>query len=157
MTDPDLHRDIAAEILQRIDDLANLCVKRFGDDRAHKAAVEALAEQLHRAEAGPFREHVYQFVMSTALVIDRLDQYRGADPDFATSIRDELLDVLGRYGVKQVPTDGDFDTGCHEAVRVGIDVKRPPGAVLAVLRRGFARDGWVFRPARVVVNGSEES
>jgi hypothetical protein len=154
-TGPNLATD--QEILRRLDDLLALCVQRFRDDREHRGAIDALVEQLRRAEAGPFREYVQPFVLGTALVIDRLDRYTGGDRDLAVSVRDELLDVLQRYGVTQVPVHGQFDATQHDAVERGADPSAPSGAILAVLRRGFAHGSWVFRPARVVVNALPSS
>lgn len=140
------------EILRRLDGLIDLCTRRFRDDFAHRTTVEALTERLHVAEQGPFRLYLHPFVVGTALVLDRLDAYAGPDPEFAASIRDELLEVLELHGIREVSAEGRFDPARHEAVEVRADPAVEPGAILARVRRGFAHDGWVFRPARVVVN-----
>jgi molecular chaperone GrpE (heat shock protein) len=140
------------EIVRRLDELADLFTRRLSDDRARRAAVEELTEQLRRAELGPFRQILHPFVQGVALVIDRLDRYRGPDPDFVASIREELLDVLVRHGVTEVAVEDGFDPAQHEAVELRHEPKEPPGAVLEVRRSGYAHGGWVFRPAHVIVN-----
>jgi molecular chaperone GrpE (heat shock protein) len=147
--------DRADEIVRRLDELADLFTRRLSDDRARRVAVEELTERLRQAELGPFRQILHPFVHGVALVIDRLDRYRGADPEFAASIRDELVDVLTRHGVQEVSVDGGFDPASHEAVELRHDPNKPPRAVLEVRRTGFAHGGWVFRPAQVVVNADE--
>jgi molecular chaperone GrpE len=91
-------------------------------------------------------------VGSIALVIDRLDQYRGVDPDFAASIRDELLDALWRVGfISRDEPGGAFDPALDHAVGVAAS-PAPAGMVVQVLRRGFFQEGWVLRPAQVVLS-----
>jgi molecular chaperone GrpE (heat shock protein) len=145
---------VEGEILRRIDDLANVCVRRFNDDRAHRTAVEALSEQLRQAQSGLFREFLHPFAVNLAVVIDRLDAYAGSDPDFAASVRNELLDGLRQYGVTVVETDGPVDPARHEVVEVVADPAVPPGTIVRTLRRGYAYGAWVFRSARVVVSAS---
>lgn len=144
------------ELARRLDELADLFTRRLADDRARRLAVEELTERLRQAELGPFRQILHPFVHGVALVIDRLDRYQGADPDFAASIRDELVDVLERHGVREVAVTGSFDPASHEAVELRHDPDQPPGAVLAVRRTGFAHGNWVFRPAQVEVNATPE-
>lgn len=140
------------EILRRLEDLTNLCVKRFRDDWAHKAAIEALTEQLHAAEHGAFRMSLHPFVVGTAMVIDRLDRYSGSDSDLATSIRDDLLEVLEHHGVREVPAGGVFNPMYHEAVQTRSVPSVPPGTIVELVRRGFLYGDWVFRAALVIVN-----
>jgi molecular chaperone GrpE (heat shock protein) len=144
------------EVVRRLDELADLFTRRLSDDRARRLAVEELTERLREAQLGPFRQVLHPFVHGVALVIDRLDRYQGADPDFAASVRDELLDVLARHGVEEVPVADGFDPAGHEAVELCHDPDQPSGAVLEVRRTGFAHGGWVFRPAQVVVNSVPE-
>lgn len=141
-----------AEVVRRLDELADLFTRRLSDDRARRAAVEELTARLHAAEQGPFRQVLHPFVHGVALVMDRLDRYTGPDPEFVASVRDELREVLERYGVREVTVANGFDPASHEAVAVSRDPEAPAGAVLEVRRAGFAHGGWVFRPAQVVVN-----
>ena len=141
-----------AEITRRLDELTDLFVRRLSDDRARRAAVAELSEKLHQAELGPFRQYLQPFVHGLALVVDRLDRYEGADPEFAASIRAELLELLASHGVRQVAVGDAFDPAGHEAVEVRHDPDAPAGAVLEVRRAGFAHGSWAFRPAQVVVN-----
>lgn len=144
-----------AEITKRLDDLADLFVRRLSDDRARRAAVEELSERLRQAELGPFRQYLQPFVHGLALVVDRLDRYEGPDPEFATSIGDELRELLDRHGVREVEVGEEFDPAGHEAVEVRHEPEKSAGAVLEVRRAGFAHGPWVFRPAHVVVNADE--
>lgn len=149
------HADGLAEITQRLDELADLFVRRLADDRARRLAVEELSERLKQAELGPFRQYLHPFVQGMALVVDRLDRYDGPDPEFVGSIRAELLDLLDRYGVREIDVTEGFDPATQEAVDTGRDPVAPAGTVLEVRRTGFVHGSWVFRPAQVVVNAPE--
>jgi molecular chaperone GrpE (heat shock protein) len=152
-TSPSVDREVAlGDVVERLDNLADLFVRRLADDRARRAAVEELSERLRQAELGPFRQYLHPLVHGLAMVVDRLDRYGGPDPEFAASIRDELLDLLERQGVREVGTADGFDPTTQEAVEVRTDGDVAPGTILEVRRTGFAHGPWVFRPAQVVVN-----
>ena len=145
-------RDGLAEITRRLDELTDLFVRRLAAARARRPAVHAWSARPRRAELGPFRQYLHPLVHGLALVVDRLDRYEGSDPEFAASVRAELLDLLARQGVREIEAGDGFDPTLHEAVEVRHDPDAPDGAVLEVRRTGFAHGDWVFRPAQVVVN-----
>jgi molecular chaperone GrpE len=68
--------------------------------------------------------------------------------------RDEVLQLLRRYGVERIQADQkSFDPQWHEAVDVvsaaALGVR--PGTVAEVQQPGYRRAGQLLRPARVVV------
>ncbi|MGH3096644.1 MAG: nucleotide exchange factor GrpE [Streptosporangiales bacterium] len=138
------------DVVNRLDELRDLFQRRLLDDRGKREAIETLREELRQAKDGPFREFLEPLIHGLALVIDRLDRYDGADPQFVRSVRDELLDVLARHGVTQVEADV-FDPDRHEAVASAATGGAPAGRVVELRRRGFAHGSRVFRPAQVVV------
>lgn len=139
-----------SNIETRLDELTDLFRRRLFDDRDKRRMIDEAQERARAAEAGPFRQFLHPLVAGLALMIDRLDSYQGPDPDFAASIRDELLDVLSRHGVVPVPSAGPVDLTRHEVVAVeGPVVPDGPMEITRVVRRGFQHDDWVFRPAQV--------
>lgn len=46
---------------------------------------------------------------------------------------------------------GSFDPRWHKAVDAAVDPSKPDGTILEVVRRGFVRNGALFRKAEVVV------
>lgn len=66
----------------------------------------------------------------------------------------ELQSVLQSEGLGQIAADGQFDPNLHEAVdtREGDD-----NIILEVVRKGYALNGKVLRPAQVIVGKSESS
>jgi molecular chaperone GrpE (heat shock protein) len=141
-----------AGILRRLNLLIDLCTQRFRDDFVQKTTIEDLTARLRAAEAGQFRLYLQPFIVGTAMVIDRLDGYAGADPQVAAALRDELLELFELYGIHEIPCEGRFDPARHEAVQIRTDLAAEPGTIVARIRRGFSHDGWVFRASRVAVS-----
>ncbi|MFC9897652.1 nucleotide exchange factor GrpE [Nocardia sp. NPDC127579] len=146
------HDETAVDgLVREIGYLRDLFVRRLREDTDKRALIDDLFARTKQAELGPFRQYLQPLVSDLALLIGRLDDYAGSDAGFIDSVRDELLEALARYGVREVPTDGVFDPSLHEAVAVQ-ESEAPQHSVLAVRRRGFSHDGWVFRPASVVIS-----
>lgn len=140
-----------ADVARAVAELKDLFVRRLFEDKDKRRLIDSLLTQLD-AERNPFRQHLHPAVREIALVIDRADDYEGPDPQFAGSVRDELIELLERLGVLQVQTDGLFDPARHEMAATVQDLSRPDRDIVRVLARGFAHGDWLFRPARVVVN-----
>lgn len=68
-------------------------------------------------------------------------------------VRNQLLDVLRRHGVKPIEAQGQpFDPNLHQAVMQQPSAEVPPQTVLTVLERGYTIHDRVLRPARVIVS-----
>ena len=60
--------------------------------------------------------------------------------------------VLQRFGVEQVDPQGEpFDPNLHEAMTMQPSEDVEPGSVITVFQKGYALNGRLLRPARVVV------
>jgi molecular chaperone GrpE (heat shock protein) len=139
-----------ARIEERLAELVDLFRRRLLDDRDKRRLIDAATDRAQAAESGPFRQYLHPLVVGLAMVIDRLDAYQGADPDFAASVRDELLDALARQGVVPVATDGPIDPSRHDVLAVTGPLGTSRDMVVAQVEgRGYRHADWVFRPARV--------
>jgi molecular chaperone GrpE len=68
-------------------------------------------------------------------------------------VRDQLLGVLGKFGLVPVETDGrDFDPNVHEAVSHLASQDVPENRVIAQVRRGYKLGDRLFRAAQVAVS-----
>jgi molecular chaperone GrpE len=66
-----------------------------------------------------------------------------------------LRSALERFGVEEVaPAGQPFDPQLHEAISIQPVAGQDPGAVVAVVQKGYQLNGRLLRPARVVVSGS---
>lgn len=140
------------EVVRRLDELQDLFTRRLLDDRQKRSTIDALREELDHARQGLAAQYLLPLVREVALVVDRIDGYTGSDPEFASSVGDELLELLARHGVDEISTAGAFDPARHEAVDTTVRPELPDGAVVEVRRRGYAHATGVLRPAQVVVN-----
>ncbi|MFI9558394.1 nucleotide exchange factor GrpE [Nonomuraea endophytica] len=142
---------MSEELSEKLDVLTDLFKRRLSDDLDKRKLLEEQARRIQQAEGGLFRDLQLPLVLGVAAVIDRIDRHEGEEREFALAIRDELLELLAVNGIREVPTDTGFDRATHEAAAARPEEGSEPGTVLEVWNRGYARHGWVFRPARVVV------
>ncbi|MCE9541699.1 nucleotide exchange factor GrpE [Candidatus Kaiserbacteria bacterium] len=67
-------------------------------------------------------------------------------------VRNQLLDVLARYGIERFGKIGDaFDPYIHEAVQELDDVAGESNTIARILRYGYKSSSRVIRPAQVII------
>jgi molecular chaperone GrpE len=138
-------------------------------DENHKNWQRALADyQNLRRRIGADSEDAVKrgkkaLVTDLLLVLDYLDMALAAPATNPETValragvdmtRQQLWAALQREGVSLVRETGQFDAAWHDcAERVETD-DAEDGTILAVLRKGYAWNGHVLRPAQVRVAGS---
>lgn len=66
-----------------------------------------------------------------------------------------LRTALERFGIEELaPVSQPFDPQLHEAISIQPVPGQNPGAVVAVVQKGYQLNGRLLRPARVVVSGA---
>ena len=82
----------------------------------------------------------------------------GAEVDIASLMEGNeatlklLTAVMQRYGVQELDPLGEpFDPAMHEAMTMQPSADAEPGSILTVFQKGYALNGRLLRPARVVV------
>lgn len=147
-----------AEIATAVDGLHDLFRRRLLDDRDKRAVIQTLTDRAEALERRREPALLRPLVAQLAPVVDRMDVLAREDATVA-SIREELLEVLGYHGVVQVPDRGPVISTAHEVVSVVPgQAEASTGAELvveAVVRRGYAIDDVVVRPAQVVARFNE--
>ncbi len=69
----------------------------------------------------------------------------------------QLISILERFGVEELDPQGEpFDPEQHEAMTMQPSAEVEPGSVLTVFQKGYALNGRLLRPARVVVAAEAE-
>ena len=71
--------------------------------------------------------------------------------------RDQLGGLLSARGVSAISTEGAFDPELHQAVATVEDADAEPGAIAAVVRKGWKRGEAVLRHAQVKVVAAPEA
>lgn len=86
-------------------------------------------------------------------VLDNLDRALAHSEDQGLRmVMRQLHDILAAQGVQVIdPQDEAFDAKRHEAIAQEEREGAKSGTVVAVVEKGYAYDGRVLRPARVVV------
>lgn len=135
-------------------------------DENHKNWQRALADyqNLRRRLATDVEDAVKRgkkaLVTDLLLVLDYLDMALLAPAKNAETValragvemtRQQLWGALQREGVSLVRETGAFDAAWHECTERVETKDAPEGAILSVMRRGYAWDGTVLRPAQVRV------
>jgi molecular chaperone GrpE len=69
-------------------------------------------------------------------------------------VQRELQEALGKEGLVEIGTNGNFDPHVHEAL-LSQPSEQDDGAILEVLQKGYRLGDRVLRPARVVVSQGE--
>ena len=62
----------------------------------------------------------------------------------------QLVDLLAKEGLEEIPTEGAFDPHVHEAL-LSQPSDAESGSVIEVLQKGYRLGDRVLRPARVIV------
>ena len=63
-----------------------------------------------------------------------------------------LAGSLERFGISEIDPEGEpFDPERHEAMTMQPSAEVEPGSVLTVIQKGYALNGRLLRPARVIV------
>jgi molecular chaperone GrpE len=145
--------DLAGEVAR----LREAVERRLLEDQARQRLYDELYRQLKFAQRDLAEQFVAPMAREILLVVDRIDAMASHLPPEAaeplTSVREELLEVLLRRGLREVDATGEeFDPRVHEAVRrVPVESPEQAGRVVEVRRPGYALEGRLLRPAQVGV------
>ncbi|MDX1403653.1 MAG: nucleotide exchange factor GrpE [Woeseiaceae bacterium] len=115
-------------------------------------------------------EHAHKFALERfagelLAVLDSLEACQAAGEEAGASTLFEgneatlkqLLAVLERFGIEELDPQGEpFDPALHEAMTVQPSETVEPGSVITVFQKGYALNGRLLRPARVVVAAEQE-
>ena len=87
-------------------------------------------------------------------VLDDLERALNHEGDIEEGVRlvhRALAAALGKEGLVEIATDGQFDPHTQEAL-LSQPSEAPEGAVIGVLQKGYRLGDRVLRPARVVIS-----
>ncbi|MBQ2695097.1 nucleotide exchange factor GrpE [Candidatus Saccharibacteria bacterium] len=129
------------ELQEQISGLQDLFVRRLMDDKQKAGLIQTLQDGANFAFIEPFLSDII-------LLLDRLEK---AEDDFSQSIKDELVDILERRGVKQIEVTDTFNPALNKAVKV---IEAPDIDLIYVkriIRNGYTFLGKVIRATEVEV------
>ena len=83
--------------------------------------------------------------------LEACDSEGGRVEEGVRLVQRELQEALGKEGLVEIETNGNFDPHVHEAL-LSQPSEQDDGAILEVLQKGYRLGDRVLRPARVVVS-----
>lgn len=139
------------DVARQLAELSDLFRRRLLEDRAKNETILALRQHLQAREELDTGAAFDAVFTETLLAVDRLAS-EDASAELAASVATEILEVLGRRGLRALPSEGRADPTIHEIV--GQEAGHPDvevGEILEVRRRGYTLGDRLLRPAQVVV------
>ena len=124
------------------------------------AELENVRKRANRDVENAHKFALERFASDLLAVCDSLEMALQTDQEASVeSLREgseatlKLLNsVMQRFGVEQLDPAGEpFDPNLHEAMTMQPSSTVEPGSVLTVFQKGYALNGRLLRPARVVV------
>ena len=139
--------------------LKDLFLRRLVDDKVKTSAIAQLKEQNELLQDRLNEKGLKSFIKELLLICDRIDNQEEVD-DLTASVKEEILELLGRREVHQIEELKVFDPKYHNAVgtKPATD-EYPDKSIVKVVRNGYLLGDQVFRPADVIVsvqNASDE-
>ncbi|MDO4710476.1 MAG: nucleotide exchange factor GrpE [Peptostreptococcaceae bacterium] len=138
------------EAKKELDDLKTTVQRTQADFINYKRRTEE-----ERAKIAVFANE--QMILELLTVVDNFERalaHPGEDGgSFAEGvelIKKQILDLLAKHLVKEIPTDIDFDPNFHYAVMQ--EDGEEPGKILEVFQKGYLLDEKVIRPSMVKVS-----
>jgi molecular chaperone GrpE len=86
--------------------------------------------------------------------LEACDSERGRVEEGVRLVHRALQEALGKEGLVEIETNGNFDPHVHEAL-LSQPSEQDDGTILEVLQKGYRLGDRVLRPARVVVSQGE--
>lgn len=145
-----------SDIYSELNQLKDLFKRRLLDDKVKAQVISELSAKLDDQRLVPLcREFI--------LLLDRLEANMNHhnEPDFDSSgfirsVHEEILVILGHYGLEPIQTSLLYDCSKQKIVSMVDDLQTPDMTVVRSVRTGYTHNGTVLRPEEVVVSKSFE-
>ena len=152
-----------AEEVDQVTELRALSESNWDKYLRAAAELENVRKRAARDVENAHKFAVERFATDLLAVCDSLEMALNAD-QAGTSIEDLkagneatlklFTSILQRFGVSEInPLGESFDPEMHEAMTVQHSDECEPGNIVTVYQKGYALNGRLMRPARVVVAG----
>ena len=142
-----------AEAQARADENWNLYLRAAAElENVRKRAVRDV-ENAHRFALENFGRELLAVVDSLEMGLAAADSADAQALREGSEATGKLLKVtLERFGISEVDPEGEpFDPEMHEAMSMMPSPNVEPGSVAQVIQKGYALNGRLLRPARVIV------
>lgn len=130
-----------------------------------QADFENFRKRVVRERAELFKRANEDLIFELLAVLDNMERALSAADEHGVSkafsdgfkaVMEQMLSVLGKFGVEQIQTAGKtFDPAEHEAVAHLPSAEVPDGGLIEETRRGYRLAGRLLRAAQVVVSSGK--
>jgi molecular chaperone GrpE len=147
--------ELAAVTQERDDYLDRLQRLKAEFDNYRKRAARDQESFAARANEGLLRE-LLPVLDDLERALDAAEKHEGAKlEDGVRLIHQSLSRTLGKHGLEEIDTSGQFDPHVHEAL-LAQPSDAEEGSVIEVAQKGYRLADRVLRPARVVIAAPKE-
>ncbi|WP_196139944.1 nucleotide exchange factor GrpE [Aliikangiella sp. G2MR2-5] len=153
---------------QRVEELTQELDKALEEVESHKdTAIRAKAEcenirrRAEREVSNASKFALEKFAKEILAVVDSLEKAleHPVEGEAQTAMHEGLqltykllIDTLNKFSIEQIsPLGESFDPGLHEAMVMQESEEHEPNSVMHVIQQGYALNGRLIRPARVIV------
>ena len=154
--------DPEAELAALQDKLASTEKALAEADIRAQAEIQNMRRRLERDVSNAHKFALEKFSTDLLAVADSLERGLAALPADDAALKPArdgleltlkvLLDTFTKYQIEQInPVGGQFDPQQHEAMTMVPMPNAEPNSIIEVLEKGYALNGRLIRPARVVV------
>jgi molecular chaperone GrpE len=151
-----------AELEERLAEVEKERDEHLDDLKRVAAEFENYRKRVARAPASLAARAHERLVKELLPVLDDLERaleaasehQEGKVEEGVRLVQRELQEALGKEGLVEIETNGNFDPHVHEAL-LSQPSEQDDGAILEVLQKGYRLGDRVLRPARVVVSQGE--
>ncbi|MBT8079562.1 MAG: nucleotide exchange factor GrpE [Gammaproteobacteria bacterium] len=148
-----------ADVAPGVEELKALAEENWSKYVRARAEVDNVRKRAARDVENAHRFALEKFSSELLAVRDSLEMGLAAEDANVDALRAGseatlklLASTMERFGVEEVDPEGEpFDPNQHEAMTTQPCADVEPGTVLTVFQKGYALNGRLLRPARVVV------
>ena len=151
------------QLKEERDSLYDRLLRKQAEFENYKRRMERERAEFAQFASGELMKEILNALDSFELAIRNASGASGASGDDNILrgfelIYKQLLDVLGRFGLKALEAKGQmFDPNFHQAVSTDASDEVPENTVLEEMRRGYLLNGRLLRPAMVSVSVRKSS
>lgn len=149
--DLDISNKKIDDILDKVQDIESLISRRLMEDKSKNAMINDLRSYLIYRQDLDKGTAFSKFMLEILKVVDRL-KLETPSHEFNQSVAEELIEIMGRYGLRPISEENSLDPKIHKVVGTIEDSDVADGAIVKMIQQGYVLDNKVLRPSKVIVN-----
>lgn len=147
---PDISQVEAEDFEAKYNEMKNEYLKVFAD-------FENTKKRLERDKSHALEYAYEKFSKDLLPTLDALNSAKEAAKDNEAIsqgialVIESLIKTLEKYGISEIPTDGDFDPNLHDGIMHMANPELQDGQIAQVMQKGYRYKERTLRPAMVAI------